>query len=141
MPHSLHLCNSMQRATPQLVCHKQEVVWTGMLAQLRHTQQQSSNVISLFSSLSPAACCAMLCFAALCCAADPLVMENGQDLVTMCCHAYESPDSTEEDEEMVDYCKCQTAVLVVQLHHFVAQCSVGRAACEAKCVRTVRVHL
>lgn len=40
--------------------------------------------------------------------ADPLVMDNGQDLVTMCCHAYESPDGAdeeEEEEELVDYCK------------------------------------
>lgn len=42
----------------------------------------------------------------LCCA-DPLVMDNGQDLVTMCCHAYESPDGADDDEEeLVDYCKC-----------------------------------
>lgn len=42
------------------------------------------------------------------CCADPLVMDNGQDLVTMCCHAYESPDGgdeEEEDEELVDYCE------------------------------------
>lgn len=38
--------------------------------------------------------------------ADPLVMDNGQDLVAMCCHAYESPDGAdEEEEELVDYCE------------------------------------
>lgn len=37
-------------------------------------------------------------------------MDNGQDLVTMCCHAYESPDGAdEEDEELVDYCEGQQA--------------------------------
>lgn len=54
-------------------------------------------------------CCAMLCHAASCCVPDPLVMENGQDLVTMCCHAYEAPDDADEEEEgeLVDYCECQ----------------------------------
>lgn len=49
--------------------------------------------------------CVLVC-AVLCCA-DPLVMDNGQDLVTMCCHAYESPDGADEEEvELVDYCEC-----------------------------------
>jgi hypothetical protein len=56
-------------------------------------------------------------------------MENGQDLVTMCCHAYESPDTTEEDEEMVDYCKCHAAVLAVQPHQL-AGTAHYRKACR-----------
>lgn len=48
--------------------------------------------------------CVLLCRAVLC-PADPLVMDNGQDLVTMCCHAYESPDGADEEEELVDYCE------------------------------------
>jgi hypothetical protein len=56
-------------------------------------------------------------------------MENGQDLVTMCCHAYESPDGAdeeEEEEELVDYCKLGLSCKGISLRR-VCECTASSA--------------